>query len=343
MNDPGMGVELANAAQPILSPDRRGAGDPAPLEVPMEDGTINIDPVDAPEISHPTDDPKPTPVKKTTKRRAMKKRRAKANTGAKPAREQSGIGFVYNDLETAIGIARAMLDAGGVPLTRDQLAGVTNLSAAGGAFIMRVAAARSFGLVAFNQSRFELRSLGFEILGTDERARRAARAQAFLSVPLFARAYEEFKGKPLPPRPHGLESAFVRFGVPDKQRANARNAFDKSAKQAGFFDAGMDRLVEPIIGSAAFAGNSTVRADTMVIKADSSDAPVGSPHSSDNDESGNHPFIRGLIETLPPVRSDWPAEERGKWLRTAAHIFGLIYKGEGEISISVVKADTTKA
>ena len=203
---------------------------------------------------------------------------------------------------------------------------------------MRTAAARLFGLITYTQSRFELTPLGFEILGSDERVRRTARATAFFSVPLFSKVYNEFKGKQLPPRPHGLEAAFARFGVPDKQRGNARIAFDKSARQAGFFDAGADRLVEPIIAGAALSGMGTVAADASVIKGDSG-APVFRQSKTHEREDGDlHPFIRGLLETLPKVDSDWPIEGRRRWLQTAAYIFDLLYKGDGTIAISADKA-----
>ena len=43
------------------------------------------------------------------------------------------------------------------------------------------------------------------------------------------------------------------------------------------------------------------------------------------------PLIQGLVNRLPEPDSIWSLNDRIKWLRTAANIFGLIYKcGEGE-------------
>ena len=43
------------------------------------------------------------------------------------------------------------------------------------------------------------------------------------------------------------------------------------------------------------------------------------------------PLIQGLLNRLPEPDSTWPLNDRVKWLRTAANIFGLIYKcREGE-------------
>ncbi|MGC2410504.1 MAG: hypothetical protein WA441_11055, partial [Methyloceanibacter sp.] len=51
-----------------------------------------------------------------------------------------------------------------------------------------------------------------------------------------------------------------------------------------------------------------------------------------------HPFIEGLLRTLPEPFSEWPATDRAKWLQTAANIFDLIYKGEGGIEIKAAVA-----
>src|SRR6202044_3596112 len=103
---------------------------------------------------------------------------------------------------------------------------------------MKVATARIFGLVTYSGGKYELTNSGFAIVDKDEKRQRAARAEGFLKVALYRRVYDEFKGKQLPPRPHALEQAFVRFGVSPKQKETARQIFDKSANQAGFFSTG---------------------------------------------------------------------------------------------------------
>lgn len=44
-------------------------------------------------------------------------------------------------------------------------------------------------------------------------------------------------------------------------------------------------------------------------------------------DSGNelHPFITGLLKTLPEPETEWTIAGRVKWLQTASGIFGLIY------------------
>jgi hypothetical protein len=51
-----------------------------------------------------------------------------------------------------------------------------------------------------------------------------------------------------------------------------------------------------------------------------------------------HPFIEGLLQTLPEPEDDWPTVARVKWLQTAANIFDLIYKGDGGIKIEMAIA-----
>lgn len=283
--------------------------------------------------------PKPTLKRVPLKRLAKKLKPAGASAGRQWAgeREQSTIQFPYLDLENAITVASAILRGGGVAVTRDQLAGLMGSSPTSGNFVTKIASARAFGLVSFENSKYELTDTGFNILDSDEKRQKAARRDAFLSVPLYRRTFDEFKGRQLPPRPHGLEQAFVKFGVAQKQKTNVRLAFDKSASQAGFFVNGPDRLIEPIIGGVAPVTHHLVANDLVVggggdsTPAEATAIPRGLP-----------PFIQGLLEKLPEPNTNWTMEGRAKWLQTAANIFDLMYKGSGEISI-VAKPDPAKS
>lgn len=52
-------------------------------------------------------------------------------------------------------------------------------------------------------------------------------------------------------------------------------------------------------------------------------------------------LIQGLVDRLPKPNVTWSLEERAKWLRTAASVFGLVYKDrdgeEREIGIVFAK------
>lgn len=277
-----------------------------------------------------TDAPKEGAESPEGPRRPKLKRKAARRA---PEREQSTIQFPYMDLETAMTVASAILRGGGVAISREQLAGLMNQSAGGGNFVQKVAAARLFGLITINGGKYELTDAGFNILDTDGVRQKTARKDAFLSVPLYRRAYDEFKGKQLPPRPHGLEQAFVKFGVVPNQKTNARLAFDKSALQAGFFAAGQDRLIEPILPPVVGAIEELEAVD---------DPNALATVKSKPNQSGFHPFIQGLLDTLPAPDTNWAVEGRAKWLQAAANIFDLIYKGSGEIHISAKSAPSSE-
>jgi hypothetical protein len=46
-----------------------------------------------------------------------------------------------------------------------------------------------------------------------------------------------------------------------------------------------------------------------------------------------HPFIQGLLDSLPEPETNWAEEGRTKWLQAAANIFDLMYKGDASISV----------
>ncbi len=58
-------------------------------------------------------------------------------------------------------------------------------------------------------------------------------------------------------------------------------------------------------------------------------------------------LIQGLVDRLPKPNAVWSLEERVKWLRTAASVFGLVYKDsdgeQREIGIVFAKQDPALA
>jgi hypothetical protein len=180
----------------------------------------------------------------------------------KAARTASAIVFPYSDLSDAITVAEGLLQGGGVALSRDQLAAAMNMAPRGGGFATKIATARIFGVIDTKGGNYELTEIGFEIVDASRQAE--AKIKAFLNVPLYKRVYDEFRGKMLPPRPHGLERAMVNFGVTEKNARHARLAFEKSARLAGFYPGGNeDRLVMPF-GLAVPATTSDEREEASV-------------------------------------------------------------------------------
>jgi hypothetical protein len=157
-------------------------------------------------------------------------------------RERSLIGFTYGDLADAEQIARELHVKWGGSASPEQLAASLNQVPKSGAFRTKVATARTMGIVDVTRGRVSLSPLGRRIIDPEQRA--DARVDAFLNVPLFKALTEEYGAYRLPPDT-GLEKKIRELGVSVKQTAKARQAFQRSAEQAGFFAHGRDRLVRP--------------------------------------------------------------------------------------------------
>ncbi len=232
-----------------------------------------------------------------------------------PGRERSTIGFPYLDLDDSVEIAKAVHTLGGSACQWDQLAAHFEAAANGGGFRMRLQTAKMFGLLNYDRGMVTLTPLGSRL--SDPGQERAARAEAFLKIPLYNKVHEDYKGATLPP-PTGLETAMVNMGVTPKQKTKARQVFERSAKQAGFFDFGTSRLVMPSIkGSTGPAPAPSPEPE-----------PEEEPERKKKREGGDerHPLIEGLLKELPVPQTEWTTEDRKKWLEMASAIFNVVYK-----------------
>lgn len=241
---------------------------------------------------------------------------------------RSTIEFPYSDLDSAIEVVRAVHNVGGTGCEWVQLAVHMKHSPKGGGFRMRVMTARSFSLLDYDRGNVTLTDLGIRCM--DPRHERAARVEAFLAVPAFKQMYERLKGNLLPP-PAALERMFVEIGVTPKQKDKVRLVFLRSATQAGFRDADQERLVAP---------NTSM--NTQGFGANEKDAEEESRQTNGRDlhAANYHPFIEGLLKTLPDPETEWSIAGRVKWLQTASNIFGLIYTAKEEDESAII--DITK-
>lgn len=265
---------------------------------------------------------------------------AETSAAVKQSRDQSTIQFPYGDLNDAIGVAAGMMKLGAVAAEPDQLAGAMSLSPGSGNFRTKIGTAKTFGVIETQQGKYKLTDLGFSIVDKDRAA--SAKVEAFLKVDLYRKLYEDFRGKQLPPRPAALENTFVNFGVAPKQKERARQAFDRSAQQAGFFDAGgRDRLIKPAVAALGSDDAPTIESP-IPETGDGNGGGAGYGNRSGGGNGGGrpprglHPFIEGLLQTLPEPGTLWTIEGRAAWLQAAAQNFTLIYKGEGKIDVQAV-------
>lgn len=240
-------------------------------------------------------------------------------------KDRSTIEFPYADIDSSFEVVRGIHNAGGTSCESEQLAAQLSLEAKGGGFRLKINAARTFGLITYERGgRISLSEIGRQAI--DPHYERAARVKAFLSVPLYQKVYEEYKGRPLPPRA-ALERAIVNFGVGEKVKDRARQILDRSAKQAGFFEAASDRLVKP-------------RVDDVSEPPAENELPINLEEKPRNgggsgDGGGMHPAFQLLLQTLPQPGSEWDSKQRMNWLVMANSAFNMIYKAKDGDEIEI--------
>lgn len=166
----------------------------------------------------------------------------------------------------------------------------------------------------------------------DSKQEKAGRVEAFLNVELYKALYEKFKGGVIPQN-KGLEAEMVTLGVARKQSDKARQVFQRSAMQAGFFWSGQERLVAPATTSAVPGATNPLPATKE------------SNHSTGNGGDGGgidcDPAIIGLIKRLPKPDSDFPLEKQARWLLAVSHAFAVVYPAKEDdgrsLKIEIVK------
>jgi hypothetical protein len=192
-------------------------------------------------------------------------------------------------------------------------------------FRVRLSSARIFGITKNERGQVHLTDLGRVI--ADPKTEAAARVEAFLSVELYKAVFDKYRKFTLPGS-SGLESEMQSLGVSPKQVDKARQAFLRSAEQAGFFAHGKDRLVQPSVGALPL----TKPIERQVKE-----------HGGGSGGGGGdlHPLIRGLVDSLPAPGSEWADDDCANWLQAAAFNFRLIYKGLGGIKVEVAEDKAT--
>jgi hypothetical protein len=264
----------------------------------------------------------------------------------KRERSLSTIDFPYGSLEDALAVVKAVHKLGGNECRLDSLAAeLGHDTTKSGGFRQKVSTAHTFGLTSLSQGIVTLSPLGTRII--DPEHEKAARVDAFLRVPLYNALYEDFKSGPLPPN-QGLETKMISLGVAAKQSDKARQAFQRSAKEAGFFAYGASKLVYPALGNSGSVKAKEKEEHTPLV-----DPAKGGNGGGGGDGKKRHPFIEGLLETLPTAdlgtpKVEWSLQNRQDWLQTAAGIFNLIYKASdddkgGALSVSVTRPSNTSA
>ncbi|KQW38561.1 hypothetical protein ASC76_11190 [Rhizobacter sp. Root404] len=105
-----------------------------------------------------------------------------------------------------------------------------------GAYLTKVGAARTFGLIAKNGNLFAPTPLAHRILSpVYPHEAKTALIEAFFNVELFKRIYEDFRGRELPPE-FGMKNALRnQYGIVPARVDLAYRSLLESADTAGFF------------------------------------------------------------------------------------------------------------
>ncbi len=232
------------------------------------------------------------------------------------SRQRSTISFPYVDLKSAIELAEAIHGNVGLGEGDDaQLAAWTNQSTKSSTFRVQISGARLFGLMATDGSgRHKLTDLGRAVVDPNQAGE--AKARAFLAVPLFKAVFDNYKNGVLPPAA-ALARDMVGLGVAQKTKDRARQIFERSAEQAGFFAHGKNRLVMPAV---AIRGEQPPRDEKREDANGSGDSGGG------GDVPPIDPIIAGLLKRLPKSGDVWPETDRKLWLQLLEGSFKLIYK-----------------
>ena len=240
--------------------------------------------------------------------------------GAK--REVSTIAFPYSDLDDAVLLVKSVNGIGGQSCEWEQLAAVLKVVPSGGGYRARLSQARIFGVLNYGQGKITLTPLGLRI--ADPTQEEAARVDAFVTVPLYRALYDKYKGYALP-KPDALEREMASLGVSSKQTDKARQAFERSAKQAGFHWAGADRLTLPAIKGKP----ETPPLDT------SADRRKGGGGGGDDSDLDLDPLLVALLRKIPPTADGWPRDQRLRWFRTFAMNVSQVYDDTDTVDLKI--------
>jgi hypothetical protein len=242
------------------------------------------------------------------------------------ARGRSTVDFPYLDLDSGLEVANAVRQVGVTSCDQGSLATKLNMQPDGGGFRARLVGAKAFNLISYGRSsggQVELTELAQNAL--DPQTEKRARFDAFCSIALYKTLFERLKGQQLP-QTSALERLLESLGVAPKQKDKARQVFLRSAKQAGLFELAPDRLNTPL----GLNGGGAVSKEQA-----SSAQPLEAVSAKGEADHSMHPFVRGLIDKLPPPDAEWDLVSRAKWLTTAANIFDLMYSSSSQQGIKI--------
>lgn len=246
-----------------------------------------------------------------------------------PGSARSGLTAPYFDLDASIKVAEVIYNRGGGACTSDQLAAwLDYTSTRSGTYLTRVSAAnKHFGLIEQAGDRFVVTERAKTILApVMPNDAINARVDAFMSVALFAKVFEHFRGGQLPPGV-GLKNLFQNTYkiLPDRVPPSVR-VFLNSAEQAGFFSTtgNRSRLVRP---SGLANSPPQIKEEPAAVAPTAQEKPKGG--GGDGPTGGVHSAIVGLLRELPPP-GPWNSTNKKRFLDAFKATIDFIYPEENQ-------------
>jgi hypothetical protein len=240
-------------------------------------------------------------------------------------RRISAFSSPYFNLADSIEVAEVMHHRAGGECDRAQLSGLLDYKGVkNGAFLSRVSAAKTFGLVEQENDRLRITDRARAIISpvTDAEATRA-KVDAFLSVELFKRLYEEFREGTLP-SDVGLRNLLeTKYQVLKDRAGPAVKVMKESAAEAGFFNVSSDRMVKPILPSRGAAPPTPKHEEPR----QNTELPKfrGGGNGGGHEPPAIHPAILGLLEELPPAGTPMSQRKRDALIGAFTATVGFIY------------------
>lgn len=261
------------------------------------------------------------------------------------SRQRSTIAFPYTDYEGAAEVATAIHgNVGHGNCSLPQLAAWMGSTVKSSSFRTLISASRLFGLIESDSAdTYRLTDLGTRI--ADPSQAKAAQAEAFLRVPLFAALFEKYKTGITPPTA-ALEREIAGLGVSEKQKARARQVFESSAQQTGFRAHGANRLVMPAVvvqpGGAGTNGNGAGGGGGESAGGSGNGGTGGGGNGGANVALDLDPLLIALLQKIPTQGQKWPKERRIRWFKTFAMNVSEVYDDGEEAPVEISIAEATK-
>jgi len=255
------------------------------------------------------------------------------------------------DLDSAIEVTGQLHESGLTPAPLTEVAPLIAGEARAKTFKTKVYAAVKYGLVGTRLDRstglseVAVLPLGEQVL--DPEREREARVRAFLNVPMNRAIYREYQGRPLPPDAEIERFMHQELGITPGQLSNGRQALMRSARQAGFFEQGRDRLIIP--SDVILPDEGSLRHDEAAPSRAS--APNGTGHGTRSlppdpvpavlyppaEEAANttsssqlDPVVAEWLRKIPSPDATWPKEKRDRWLQMLGNLLDYVFDDERE-------------